>query len=62
MGVRNYPNTAALIKALKAAWEEIDSNTVRRICKEAKERFKTLVTNKGHYVELAENPPYGRSF
>ena len=51
MGVSNDPNAAALIKALKAAWEEIDSDTVRRICKEAKERFKTLVTNKGHYVE-----------
>ena len=47
----NDPNAAALIKALKGAWEEIDSDTVRRICKEAKERFKTLVTNKGRYVE-----------
>ena len=51
VGVKNYPNMAALIKALKAAWEEIDSDTVRRKCKETKERFKTLVTNKGHYVE-----------
>ena len=48
---KNYPNKAALIKALMAAWDNLSPETVRATCASAPKRLEAMVGNEGGYVE-----------
>ena len=51
MGGKIFPNKAALMTALKAAWADLSEDLVRKICASAPGQFKAVVQNKGYYVE-----------
>ena len=51
MGRKNYSNVAELEEALMKAWDEIDEETIRRICAAAPRRFEAVVEKEGRHIE-----------